>query len=319
MHQPLLTRFAWLSIAAAVATISLKFAAFVFTGSIGLLSDAIESVVNLAAAIMTLAMLVVAARPPDEEHAYGHSKAEYFASGVEGTLILIAAISIAVAAVDRLLDPQPIAQVGAGLVMATVASLINLGVARTLARAGRQFNSIALEADARHLMTDVWTTAGVLIGVVAVHLTGWVWLDPLLALAVAANIVWAGIQLMRRSVLGLLDTALPASELQVVREVLERHTCDGIEYHALRTRQAGTRRFVSMHILVPGHWTVQEGHHLLEDVERDLRASLSNLTVFTHIEPLEDPVSWEDTQLDRAEPVGRGNQAAQPARRRITD
>jgi cation diffusion facilitator family transporter len=259
-----LTRFAWLSIAAALATMGLKTAAWRLTGSVGLLSDAAESVVNLAAAAMTLAMLRVAARPADEEHAYGHTKAEYFASGVEGTLILVAAGAIAWTAVDRLRAPRPIEQAGLGLVISTVASLVNLAVARVLFRAGRRHHSIALEADAHHLMTDVWTSAGVLVGIGLVALTGWHRLDPLVALGVAANIVWSGVQLVRRSAAGLLDSALPASDQEALRRVLARYASPGLQFHAIRTRQAAARRFVSMHVLVPGEWTVRRGHDLLE-------------------------------------------------------
>lgn len=295
-----LTRFAWISIAAAVSTIALKGGAYFLTGSVGLLSDALESVVNLVAAFMALAMLTLAARPPDEEHTYGHDKAEYLATGFEGALILIAALSIGVTAGQRLIDPRPIDQAGLGLMMLVVASIINLGVARVLLRAGRRYRSIALEADAHHLMTDVLTSAGVLVGVGAVAVTGWNRLDPLIGLAVAAHIIRSGVQLMHRAALGLLDTALPEEERATIREILERYGSQGVQYHALRTRQAGVRRFVSMHVLVPGGWTVQRGHHLLEEIERRIRAAVPASTVFTHLEPLEDPVSWEDTRLERS-------------------
>jgi len=294
-----LTRFAWLSIAAALVTMGLKAAAYWFTGSVGLLSDALESLVNLAGAMMALAMLTIAARPADEEHAYGHGKAEYFSSGVEGGLILVAALSIGWAAIQRLLKPQPIEQVDLGLGISVAASLINLGVALVIRRAARLYNSITLSADASHLLTDVWTSVGVVVGVGAVALTGWQWLDPIVALLVAVNIVWSGIQILRSSVLGLMDTALPAAELAIVRGVLDAHSSHGLQYHALRTRQSGSRRFVSVHVLVPGHWTVQRGHHLLERIESDLRHALPNLTVFTHLESLNDPASWADTTLDR--------------------
>lgn len=299
MQRARLARFAWLSIIAAIVTISLKAGAYWLTGSIGLLSDALESVVNLVAASVALVVLMVAARPPDEDHAYGHDKAEYFSSGVEGALILVAAISISVTAIQRLLAPQPIEQAGLGLAVSVAASLINLGVAQVLLRAGRRYHSITLEADAHHLITDVWTSIGVLIGVGAVALTGWQRLDPLIALLVAANIVWSGVQLMRRSTLGLLDTALPVAEREAVHRVLARYAAEGVEYHALRTREAGARRFVSVHILVPGTWTVRQGHQLLERVEADIRQAVSNVTVFTHLEPLEDPESWQDMELDR--------------------
>jgi cation diffusion facilitator family transporter len=298
--RPMLARFAWLSIAAAVLTIGLKTVAYLLTGSVGLLSDALESVVNLVAAIVALVALTVAGREPDEEHAYGHEKAEYFAGGIEGGLILLAAATIAYAAIGRLLNPSPVEHAWIGLGVSALASLLNLGVAWRLRRAGREYRSIALEADAKHLMTDVWTSVGVVVAVAAVALTGWGLLDPLIALAVAANIVWSGVQLVRRSMLGLLDTALPAAEREGIRAVLARHERDGIEFHALRTRESGARRFMSVHVLVPGHWTVQRGHALLEALERDLRAAVPGLTVFTHLESLDDPRSWHDTALDRA-------------------
>jgi cation diffusion facilitator family transporter len=294
-----LTRYAWLSIAAAILTIGLKTYAYVLTGSVGLLSDALESLVNLAAAIMALAMLLVAARPADENHAYGHSKAEYFSSAIEGILILAAAASIAWAALQRLSSPQPIEEVGLGLAVSTIASAINLGVAQVLMRAGRRHHSITLEADARHLMTDVWTSVGVLIGIGLVSLTGWLFLDPIIALLVAANIVWAGVQLVQRSALGLMDTAIPEAELQRVRSVLDGYESRGVIYHALRTRQSGARRFVSMHVLLPNHWSIEQGHALVEDLEADIRRALPNTTVFTHLEPKDDPASFADVLLDR--------------------
>jgi cation diffusion facilitator family transporter len=294
-----LARFAWLSIAAALATIALKAVAYLLTGSVGLLSDALESFVNLAGALMALAMLSLAARPPDENHAYGHGKAEYFSSGVEGGLILIAALSIGVAAIDRLLHPRPLEQLGLGLAVSVVASLVNLGVGLVLMRAARQYESITLKANAHHLMTDVWTSAGVLVGVGAVAFTGWLWLDPVVALAVAANIVWTGVRIVHASVLGLMDTALPPAELAAITGVLDRHVGAEVQYHALRTRQAGPRRFVSVHVLVPGAWTVERGHALLERIEAELRAVLPMLTVLTHLEPLEDPAAHADLDLDR--------------------
>ncbi|MFN2144975.1 MAG: cation diffusion facilitator family transporter [Anaerolineales bacterium] len=297
--RSMLTRFAWLSIAAAVLTIGLKAVAYVLTGSVGLLSDALESIVNLVGALMALAMLTVAARPPDEEHAYGHGKAEYFSSGVEGTLILIAAVSIGVAATQRLLSPKPLEQVGLGLGVSVGASVVNLIVALIIQKAGKLYNSITLEANSRHLLTDVWTSAGVLAGVGAVALTGWEWLDPVVAYIVAANIIWSGVHIVRKSVLGLMDTALPAEEQDLIQDVLAQHCQEGIEYHAFRSRQAGNRSFVSFHVLVPGDWTVQHGHNLLERIETELRQAVPNISVFTHLESLDDPASWEDTSLDR--------------------
>ncbi len=297
-----LRRYAWLSMAAAVATIGLKASAYLLTGSVGLLSDALESVVNLAGAVMALAMLTVAARPADEDHAYGHAKAEYFSSGLEGGLILIAAVAIAVAAVDRLLTPRPLEQIGVGLVIAVLASLVNLGTAVVVLRAGRRHQSVTLEANAHHLLTDVWTSAGVVLGVAAVALTGWTRLDPLIALVVATNILWTGLRIVRRSVQGLMDAALPEADVAAVRRLLETHLTGGAQYHALRTRQAGSRAFISFHVLVPGSWTVHRGHALLELVEAAIRRELPHATVFTHLESLDDPTSWEDESIDRPRP-----------------
>jgi cation diffusion facilitator family transporter len=294
-----LKRFAWLSIAAAIATIVLKAFAYLLTGSVGLLSDALESFVNLAGALMALAMLSLAARPPDANHAYGHGKAEYFSSGVEGGLILIAAISIGVAAVDRLLHPRPLEQLGLGLTISVLASAVNLGVSLVLMKAAKQYDSITLKANAHHLMTDVWTSVGVLAGVGAVALTGWLWLDPVVALAVAANIVWTGVRIVHASILGLMDTALPAEELAAITSVLEHYVGENVKYHALRTRQAGPRRFVSVHVLVPGAWSVMQGHDLLEQIEADMRAALPLVSILTHLEPLEDPAAHNDLDLDR--------------------
>jgi cation diffusion facilitator family transporter len=294
-----LPRFAWLSIAAAVLTIALKGVAWWLTSSVGLLSDALESFVNLAAAMFTLYVLAVAARPPDEDHAYGYSKAQYFGSGFEGTLILVAAGLIAAAAVERLLHPQTLESVGLGLAVNAVAGVVNLAVARILLTAGRRHRSIALEADAHHLLTDVWTSGGVIVGVAAVAATGWLWLDPLLALAVAVNILWAGARLMRRSVLGLLDRALPEPDRRAIDTVLDGYRAQGIEFHALRTRDAAGRSFVSMHVLVPGDWSVQRGHDAVEEIEEKIRAAVAGATVFTHLEPREDPASYRDVRLDR--------------------
>jgi cation diffusion facilitator family transporter len=295
-----LTRFAWLSIGAAFATITLKTAAYFLTGSVGLLSDAIESLVNLAGASMALIMLTIAARPADESHVYGHSKAEYFASITEGLLILGAAAGITSAAIDRLLHPRDLQQLGLGLATSIGASAINLIVARKLMRAGRQRNSISLEADAHHLMTDVWTSIGVIGGVAIAGLTGWNTLDPLVGIVVALNIIWTGTRLVRRSVAGLMDTALPEHEQKLIQEVMQRYHARGVNFHALRTREAAARRFMSVHMLVPGDWTVHDAHHVAEDFESDIRAALGGVvTVFTHLEPVEDELSMEDMFLDR--------------------
>jgi len=300
MKRENLTHFAWLSIFAAVLTIGLKTWAYWLTGSVGLLSDALESLINLAAAVTALLLLKLASRPPDDEHAFGHDKAEYFASGIEGTLILLAAAGIGWTAVSRLFAPHPLEQVGVALIISTAATVINLIVGQILIRAGRQYRSITLEADGRHLMTDVWTTVGVIFGVWAATVSGWLFLDPLVALLVAANIVWAGIRLMRRSALGLMDTALPPETQERIRSLLDRYVQERrIDYHALRTRQAAARAFVSVHILVPGKWTVHQGHQLLEEIEADIRRDVPGSIVFTHLESLDDPASWEDIELDR--------------------
>lgn len=299
-NRPSLTRFAWLSIAAALATIALKTGAYLMTDSVGLLSDALESLVNLAGAIMALGMLTIAARPADDIHVYGHTKAEYFASITEGLLILGAAAGILSAAITRLFQPRELEQLGLGLGVSIVASVINFSVARTLLRASREHRSITLEADAQHLLTDVWTSIGVIGGVAVAGFTGWSVLDPLVAIAVALNIVWTGVRLVSRSVSGLMDAALPEGELSLIQRVIEKYHNRGVSFHALRTRQAAARRFISVHMLVPGEWTVHDAHHLAEDFEADVRAALGNpITVFTHIEPAEDELSMEDILLDR--------------------
>ncbi len=297
-----LTRFAWLSIATAVLTIGLKAAAYFLTGSVGLLSDAMESGVNLVTAVFALIILTIAAQPPDEEHEYGHTKAEYFSGGFEGSLILIAALVIAVTAVQRLFQPQPLDQVNLGVIISVLASVGNGLTALVLLRVGRQHNSLTLTANARHLLTDVWTSVGVIVGLLAVKLTGWQWLDPVLALLVALQIVRTGMGLLKTAVNGLMDTPLPAEEVDKVRAVLDSYCSNEVQYHALRTRQSGAHRFVSVHVQVPGGWSVQRGHMLLEAIERDLRLAVAPVTVFTHLEPVDDPVSWEDIALHRPAP-----------------
>jgi cation diffusion facilitator family transporter len=297
---PSLKKYVWLSIAAAVATIGLKGAAWGMTGSVGLLSDALESFVNLAGALMALWMMWLSEQPADAGHEWGHGKAEYFSSAFEGVLILVAAVSIAVSAVLRLLNPKPLEAVVVGLGVSVVASIINFAVARVLGSVGKKHQSVILEADAHHLMTDVWTSAGVIVGVGLVVATGWLWLDPVLALLVAANIVWTGWKLMRRSASGLMDSALPTESVKQLQAVLERYRKLGLEFHALRTRQAGSRAFITIHVLVPGVWTVQQGHDVTERLELELLAVLPNGHVTTHLEPLEDPVSMLDEGLDRS-------------------
>jgi cation diffusion facilitator family transporter len=289
-----LTRFAWLSIAAALTTIAMKSVAYLLTDSVSLLSDAVESLVNLAGALMALSMLIIAARPPDDEHTFGHSKAEYFASSVEGILILGAAVAIGYTAIDRLFHPRPLDQMSVGLIISTGASVVNLVVAQILIRAGKKYDSITLEADGKHLMTDVWTSVGVIGGLIVVSISGWTVLDPLMALLVAINIVWTAFDLLRRSVNGLMDTALPKAEQKIVADVMERYRSKSVEFHALRTRQAASRRFLSVHVLVPGNWSVHDAHHIAEDFEGEIRAALGDAIVHTHLEPVDDEISMHD-------------------------
>jgi cation diffusion facilitator family transporter len=295
-----LERFAWLSVGAAFATIALKTLAWWLTGSVGLLSDALESIVNLAAALLAVTMLRVAASPPDENHPYGFSKAEYFAAGIEGALIVLAAAGILASAIPRLLEPEPLDSPGLGLTLSVAASGINLAVGVLLIRVGRRHHSIALEADGHHLITDVWTSAGVIIGVGLVFLTGWLRLDPLVALGVAAHIVWTGLRLMRRSWRGLLDAAIPTEDTGEVTKLFAEYSKRyGVSFHALRTRQAGKRRFISFHFLVPDAWSVAQAHRLSEEIEERIRSLVPNASIFTHIEPISDPSSYEDQGLDR--------------------
>jgi cation diffusion facilitator family transporter len=290
------------AILTALAVISLKLAAWWMTSSVGLLSDAVESLANVAGAVVAYLMLVVAERPPDDDHVYGHSKAEYFASGFEGALILLASLGIAWAAAFRLVEPRPLEQLGAGTAVAVVATALNLGVSRLLLRGGRAWGSITLEASGQHLMTDVWTSVAVILGVAAAGMTGWLWLDPVVALGVAAHILVTGVQLVRRSALGLLDTALPEGDLVTIRSVLSGFEARGIKFHALRTRRSGRRSFLSLHVLVPGDWSVQRGHDLAEEVEEAIRKRMPGATVLTHLEPEEDPASLRD---ERVQPPGR--------------
>ena len=266
----------------------------------GLLSDALESIVNLAAALLALSMLRLAATPPDENHPYGFSKAEYFAAGIEGALIVLAAAGILASAIPRLIEPRALDQPVLGLGLTVIASAINFACALVLIRVGRREHSIALEADGRHLMTDVWTSAAVLVGVALVFATGWLRLDPLVALGVAAHIIWAGIGLVRRSASGLLDAAISHGDQgEVTRLFTEYSKRYGMTFHALRTRQAGARRFISFHMLVPDAWSVAEAHRLSEEIEARIRSMVPNASVFTHIEPISDPASYDDQGLDR--------------------
>lgn len=295
-----LQRFAWLSVATAIVTIALKMLAWRLTGSVGLLSDALESLVNLAAALLALSMLRLAASPPDAQHHYGFTKAEYFSAGIEGALIVIAAAGILATALPRLLNPRPIEAPLLGLGITALATAINLGTAVVLIRAGKRHDSIALDADGRHLMTDVWTSVAVIAGVGLVYATRWLVLDPLVALAVGAHIVFTGLGLMRRSVAGLLDAAIEPADLVEIHKLFSEYSKRyGVSFHALRTRQAGVRRFVTFHLLVPDAWSVKQAHQLSEELEARIRAMVPQASLLTHIEPISDPASYDDQNLDR--------------------
>lgn len=301
MAKSSLRKFVYLSIAAAVLTISVKFIAYLLTGSVGLLSDALESCVNLIAAVIALLMLNLAEKPADANHTYGHTKAEYFSSAIEGGLIVLAAFSIIWSAIPRLFDPQPLENIGFGILIALGASGINLIVSLILIRNGKRYNSITIEADGKHLMTDVITSGGVLAGVGLVKVTGWLILDPIVATIVAMNIIWTGYRLMKQSALGLLDTAIPANESERIIKYLDNITEDNVHYHSLMTRQAGQRKFVSFHLLVPPAWNIKQGHDLVEVIENDIRNLFPGIpvTFCTHIEPAGDPASMLDIHLDR--------------------
>lgn len=293
--------FAWLSVGTALVTMALKLLAWWLTGSVGLLADALESLVNLGGAWVAVMMLKLAAVPEDDGHPHGHNKAEYFASGFEGMLILVAGASILVAAVPRLFDPQPPQHAAIGLAVSGAATAINFAVSLMLARAALVHGSPALQADAAHLMTDVWTSVGIIAGVALVAATGMNLLDPIVAIAAAAHILWTGWRLSGAATAGLMDAAWPAEELRVLEEVLDEYRRQGIGFHAIRTRRAAARRFVSFHVLVPGAWTVQRGHDLLERIELELAARLPRVAVITHLEPIEDPASYQDVAVERTE------------------
>jgi len=277
----------------------MKASAYYLTGSVGLLADALESLVNLAAAIVMLIVLSLSIRPANDEFTFGFSKMEYFSSGFEGGMILLAAAGIFMTAIPRLINPVPLEQIGIGLVISSAASLINYGVAVILMRAAKRYGSIPLEADSRHLMTDVWTTIGVLVGIALVGLTGFERLDPIVALLVGVNILFTGIRMLRRSAQGLLDTAIPADELEAVKSILDSYDEQGMKYHALRTRQAARRNFLAVHLLMPGEWTIRQGHQVAEKIEAQVREAIPNSNIVTHLEPLDDPRAWQDTELDR--------------------
>jgi cation diffusion facilitator family transporter len=297
MVEPKLRQLILLSIAAGLITLVLKGAAYVLTGSVGLLSDAAESVVNLLAAATAFLSLVYAARPVDETHAYGHEKIEYFSSGLEGVLIGMASFGIAWVAIRRILLPEPLESLGPGLAITLVATVINGGVAFLLLRAGREHSSIVLEADGYHLMADVWTSVSILAGLSLVALTGVQMLDPIVALVMAVYILRTAVMLIHRSFNGLMDHALPESEQEAVRAAIAGQLSPGMDFHALRTRQAGTRRFADFHLLVPGSMTVHEAHNRIGLVENAIRAALPGLEVTIHVEPIEEPEAHADSEM----------------------
>jgi len=283
-----------------VVTILLKFYAYHLTGSIGFMSDAMESLVNLFAAVFALVMLHLSQKPADEGHAFGHTKAEYFSSAAEGALILIAAFSIIRSAITRLIEPVPLENLNTGLLFSLLASLVNMVVGIILIKSGKKHKSLILEADGRHLMTDVWTSAGVIAGIVVVKFTGWVVIDPIIALLVAINIIYTGYKLISRSASGLMDASIPDEDIQKVTTYLDSLKEQQIEYHSLLTRSAGQRKFISLHLLVPGEWSVQKGHDYADRIELTIENMFNEpVTVSTHIEAVEDPASMNDIGLDR--------------------
>jgi len=292
-----LSRFAWLSIGAGVVTLAMKTTAALMTGSVGLLSDAAETVVNLVAAVVALFALRVAIQPPDENHPYGHSKAEYFSAIVEGTMIFVAAVFIIYTAVERLIHPQPLERIGIGLAVSVIASGVNGAVAYVMLKQGKKHDSSALTADGKHLMTDIITSAAVLLGVALVALTHLGWLDPVVALLAGVNIMWTGFKLIRDSVNSLMDYALPEAEMATLTKILDAHTTPEVSFHAVRTRVAGNRHFAAFHVLVPGDWTVKHGHDLTEDLIDDIVACIPSLRIDAHLEPRDDPRSYEDLDI----------------------
>ncbi len=300
MKKQSLKKFAYLSIAAAMVTIGLKFSAYLYTGSMGLLSDALESCVNLIAAVVALVMIHISEKPADEGHEFGHTKAEYFSSAIEGGLIMVAAFSIIWTAAPKLFHPKEIENVGLGLLISLSASVVNMATAMVLIRNGKKNKSLLLEADGKHLMTDVWTSAGVIAGIGLVKLTGLLILDPIIAILVAINIIWTGFVLLRRSADGLMDATINEADLKLITDYLNELKTEKVDYHSLMTRQAGQRKFISLHLLIPGEWSVQQGHDYAENIEETIEDMFAEpVTVSTHIEPIEDPASMRDIGIDR--------------------
>jgi cation diffusion facilitator family transporter len=287
-------RYLKVSVAVALATIGLKTAAWWFTDSVSLLSDALESLVNLAGAIFALAMVTVAAQPADEDHPYGHHKAEYFSSGFEGVMITVAALAIVWASVHRLLDPQPLEQVGLGLALSVLSSALNAALAFAMLRKARELRSIALEADARHLYTDVWTSAGVVLGLLAAVGTGWLWLDPVIAIGVALNILREGVALVRRSADGLMDRALEPEVRAEIDRTLDVFRHQAIRFDHVVTRRAGQRRFVDLHMHMPAGWTLGRAAAVRTSVEQALMSAVPGLRATIQLLPMDVEAHFDD-------------------------
>lgn len=281
-------RVTWLSVIVATFTLLLKFIAYFLTGSISLFSDALEAFVNIGAAFMAMMVMTIVAKPADDKHPYGHDKAEYFSSGVEGTLILVAALSIIYAAVERFLNPTPLNQLGPGLIVSVIAAGINFITSFILVNVSKKYDSITLEAHAKHLMTDVWTTVGVLVGLSVIFFAppSWQILDPIMAIVVAINIIITGIHFVKRSFDGLMDTALSKSDIQTIKEIIHNELPTGCSFQALRTRKSGARRFVEFKLMVAGDLPVREAHDLCDQIELGIEAKLNNASVVIHVEPL---------------------------------
>ena len=287
-------RYAVYSILASILTLVLKFGAWAMTDSVGLLSDATESLVNLTAAVLALTAITIALRPADSVHAYGHGKAEYFSSGIEGVLIIVAAFGIGYAAIGRFLSPVPLSNLGLGLLLALISSAINFFTARIMLKAAKRFDSITLEADAKHLLTDVWTSVGLVAGLaVIMAMPQWKILDPIIAMIMAVNIVFTGVGLLKRSVGGLMDDALPKKELKVIAKAIQSYCGDTCSFHGLRTRKSGPKRFIDFHLLVPGAMTVTDSHELCELIEELIKLRLNNVEVTIHVEPIESATSYD--------------------------
>ena len=294
MQKKSIAHIVWFSIIASVLTISIKSTAYFITGSVGFMSDAMESFINLIAGIIAFISLTIAARPADTKHPFGHNKAEYFSSIIEGTLIVLAAVGIIYTAINRLYHPQPLEELNIGIVLSVLATLINLGTSRILLHYGKKHNSITLEADAHHLMTDVWTTVGIIVGILMVKITNWQILDPIMAIVVGISIIYTGSKLIIRSTDGLMDSKISEKELIQIRQLLDRYQTDGIEYHALYTRQAASKRFISFHLLFPGDDTVYKAHEITKLIEADIAIEFPYSDVFIHIEPLNDQDAFDD-------------------------